>query len=89
MTLSVAEIDMERFNLKKLSELKVRKQYQVEMSERFAALENSDDSEDINKAWEDFKKNIKVSARERLGHCEWKEYEPCFDEYSQFLGQRK
>jgi len=29
-----------RFNLRKLNELEVRKQYQIELSNRFAALEN-------------------------------------------------
>jgi len=29
---------VERFNFKKLSELEVRKQYQIEISNRFAAL---------------------------------------------------
>jgi len=32
--------DMERFNLKKLSELEVRKQYQIEILNRSAGLEN-------------------------------------------------
>jgi hypothetical protein len=32
--------DVERFNLKKLSELEVRKEYQIKISNRFAALEN-------------------------------------------------
>jgi hypothetical protein len=32
--------DAERFNLKKLRELEVRKQYQLKISNRFAALEN-------------------------------------------------
>jgi hypothetical protein len=32
--------DRERFNLKKLNELEVRKQYQTEITNRFAALEN-------------------------------------------------
>jgi hypothetical protein len=40
-----------RFNLRKLKELEVRKQYQIEISNRFAALENCD-CEDINRAWE-------------------------------------
>jgi hypothetical protein len=31
---------VERFNLKKLNELEVRKQYQIQISNRFAALEN-------------------------------------------------
>jgi hypothetical protein len=41
---------MWRFNVKKLSELKVRKQYQIKVSNRFAALENISDSEDKNGA---------------------------------------
>jgi hypothetical protein len=43
---------VERFNLKKLSELEVRKQYQIKISNRFAAFENVNVSEDINRAWE-------------------------------------
>jgi hypothetical protein len=46
------KFDAERFNLKKLSELEVRKQYQLKISNRFAALENLNVSEDINRAWE-------------------------------------
>ena len=30
----------ERFNLRKLNELEVRKQYQIEITNRFASLEN-------------------------------------------------
>jgi hypothetical protein len=33
-------VHMERFNLKKLNELEVKEQYRVEISNRFAALEN-------------------------------------------------
>jgi hypothetical protein len=32
--------NVERFNLKNLSELEVRKQYRIKLSNRFAALEN-------------------------------------------------
>ena len=32
------KIDVEKFNLRKLSELEVRKQYQIKISNRFAAL---------------------------------------------------
>ena len=35
----------ERFNLRKLNELKVRKQYQTEVTNKFAALENLRDNE--------------------------------------------
>jgi hypothetical protein len=61
------KFDAERFNLKKLSELEVRKQYQIKISNRFAALENLNVSEDINRAWEIIKESIKISAKESLG----------------------
>jgi hypothetical protein len=56
-----------RFNLKKLSELEVRKQYQIKISNRFAALENLNVCEDINRAWENIKESIKVSAKRVKG----------------------
>ena len=43
------KFDVIRFNLRKLNELKVRKQYQTEMTNKFTALENLRDSEDINR----------------------------------------
>ena len=39
---------VERFNLRQLSEMEVRKQCQIEITNRFAALDNLSDSEDIN-----------------------------------------
>jgi hypothetical protein len=42
--------DVERFNLRKLSELEVRIRYQIKISNRFAALENLNDSKDISRA---------------------------------------
>jgi len=70
----------ERFNLRKLNELEVRKQYQIEISNRFAALENLSDDEDINRAWENIKETIKTSAKERLVLHELKWHKPWFDE---------
>jgi len=51
---------VERFNLRKLNELAVRKQYQIDLSKRFAALENLTDSEDVNRVWENIKEHIKI-----------------------------
>jgi hypothetical protein len=45
--------------------MEVRKQNQVKTSNRFAALENLNDSEEINRAWEN-KENIETSAEEIL-----------------------
>jgi hypothetical protein len=42
---------VERFNLKKLNEVEGKEQYRVEISNRFAALENLDTEVDINRAW--------------------------------------
>ena len=53
---------MGRFNLRKTNELEFRKQYQIKISRMFATLENLNDREDINRAWENIKKNIKTAA---------------------------
>ena len=57
------KFDGERFNLRKLNKLDVREQYQIEISNRFAALGNLSYNEDINRAWENIKENIKTSAK--------------------------
>ena len=59
--------DEGRYNLRKLRELEVRKQFQIKTSKRFAALENLNDSEDINRAWENIKEYIETSDKESLG----------------------
>jgi hypothetical protein len=76
--------DGERFNLRKLNELKVRKHYQIEITNRFSALENLSDDENINRVWEIIKGNVKTSAKESLGLQELKQHKPWFDE--EFLG---
>jgi hypothetical protein len=45
-------VNMERFNLKKINEVEGKEQYSVEISNKFAALENLDTEADVNKAWE-------------------------------------
>jgi len=46
------KFDMEIYYLRKLSELEVRKEYQIKIANRFTNLENLSDSEDINRARE-------------------------------------
>jgi hypothetical protein len=58
---------MERFNLKKLNEVKGKEQCRVEISKRFAALENLDTEVDVNRAWVTIGETIKTSAKESLG----------------------
>ena len=69
-----------RFNPRKLNDLEVRKQYQIEITNRFAALENVSEDEDINRAWKSIKENIKTSATESLGMHEMKQHKPWFEE---------
>jgi len=59
--------DVERFNLRKLNKLEVRKQYQIEISKRFAALETFSDSMDMKRVWEHIKESNKTSAKDSLG----------------------
>jgi len=60
------KFNVERFKLRKLNELKVRKQYQIKISNRFAAFENLSDSEDVKMVWENIQENIKTSVKESL-----------------------
>jgi len=83
-------VDRQRFNLRKLNEPEVREKYQTEITNRFAALENSNDDEDVNRIWENIKEIIQTSAKESLGLDEFKQNKPWFDEECLgFLDQRK
>jgi len=82
--------DRQRFNLRKLNEPEVREQYQIEITNRFAVLENKNDGEDVNKTWENIKENIQTSAKESLGLQELKQNKLWFDEECLgFLDRRK
>ena len=51
--------DGERFNVRKLNELEVRKHYQMDITNRYEAMGNLWDDEDTNRVWENIKENIK------------------------------
>jgi hypothetical protein len=71
--------DIERFDLKKLDNTEVKDKYQVEISNRFAALESLDESFDINNAWQSIWENIKTTAKDNLGYQKLKHNKPWFD----------
>jgi len=82
--------DRQRFNLRKLNELEVRKQYQIEITNRFAALENLNDDKDVNRTWENMKENNITSAKDSLGLHKLEQHKLWFDdECLGFLDQRK
>jgi hypothetical protein len=65
---SAQKIDMEKFNVKKLNEGKVKEQHQVTIRNKFAALEK--ESGNISRVWDSIRENIKLLAKESLGYCE-------------------
>jgi hypothetical protein len=72
--------DGERFHLRKLHELEVRKKYRIEITNRFAAMENLSDDDDINRARENIKENIKTLVKDNLVLQELKQQKPQFNE---------
>jgi hypothetical protein len=52
----------------------------VEISNRFAALQNLDESLDINSAWQSIRENVKTSAKENLEQHRLKHNKGWFDD---------
>jgi hypothetical protein len=82
--------DMQRFYLRKSNDAEVKEEYQVKITNRFAALKNCDDNVDMNTAWENIREYIKTSAKESLGHYQLRQHKPWFDdECSKLIDRRK
>jgi hypothetical protein len=56
-------LHVHRLNLNKLKEVEGKEQYRVQVSDRFAALEDLEKQVEINIAWEMIRENIKMSAK--------------------------
>jgi hypothetical protein len=67
------------FNVKILNKVEGKEQYRVEISNRFATLENLDDV-NINRARKTARENIKISAKKSLSYYELKKHKTWFDE---------
>jgi hypothetical protein len=81
---------VERFSLNKLNKVEGKEMYHVEVSNRFAALEDWDAEVEINTNWETTRENIKISAKKSLCYDELKQHKPWFDEgCSKLLEQRE
>jgi hypothetical protein len=81
---------IEKFSLSRLNKVEGKEHYCVKkISNRFTALENTDDEEDINRAGLTIRENVKISAKESQGYYELK-HKPQFDEGgSELLEQNK
>jgi hypothetical protein len=81
---------LERFDLKKLDDVEVTEKYQVEISNRFEALDKLYESFGINNACVNIIENIKTSAKYNLGYQKLKHNKPWFDDdCSKLIDQRK
>jgi hypothetical protein len=75
----------------------VKQYYQVNISSKFAALENSDDDDDddrddadISRTWESIRKNMIASTMDSLGYYKLKRHKSWFDvKCSKLLDQRE
>jgi hypothetical protein len=56
--------------MEKLNELGGKEQYQIGISNRFAALKILDAELDVNRSCESIRENTKISAKEILGYYE-------------------
>jgi len=75
------DFDVERFNPKKLSGVEVWEQLQIKIFKQICSF---------GETWENIKENVKISAKESLGLCEWKQHTSWFDEKClKFLNQEK
>ncbi|KAJ4430168.1 hypothetical protein ANN_22378 [Periplaneta americana] len=77
------QVNITKFNILKLKEEETKQNYQVEISNRFASLESSDEVEkelDVNSVWENIRDNIKIAAEQSIGYYETKKKKPWFDE---------
>jgi hypothetical protein len=84
---SKQKFDTERFNLNKLNDIKVEEQYRVEILNRCAALENSNDNVGIIALRNE---NVRSSAKDNSDHYELKLHKPQLDEEcSELLDKRK
>jgi hypothetical protein len=84
------KFDLEVFDVKNLGDVEVKEKYQLEISNRFAALQSVDESFDINNAWESIRENFMTSAKENLEYHRLKHNKPWFDdECSKLIYQRK
>jgi hypothetical protein len=54
---------MERFNLNKLNDVEGKEQFRVDVSNRFAALEDFDAEVGINSAWDTFRENLRIQPK--------------------------
>jgi hypothetical protein len=81
---------MERFNFQKLNDVEVKEEYQVKISNRFAALEimniNISISIGLGRVLE---RILKLQPQETVGNYDLKQHKPWFDECPKIIRSRE
>ena len=62
--------DRQRFNLRKLNEPEVREHCQIEITNRFAVLENVNDDDNVNRNWRTLKRISKPRRKRGAARIE-------------------
>ncbi|KAJ4451539.1 hypothetical protein ANN_03004 [Periplaneta americana] len=73
------QVNITKFNILKLKDEEAKQNYQVEISNRFATSESSDEVEkelDVNSVWENIKDSIKIAADQSIDYYETKKKKP-------------
>ena len=60
---SAQKFDGERFNLRTLNDLEVRKEHQIEITNMSAVLGYLSDGKDVNRAWENIREISKLQLK--------------------------
>ncbi|KAJ4449477.1 hypothetical protein ANN_00876 [Periplaneta americana] len=86
------QVNITKFNILKLKDEEPKQNYQVEISNRFATLESSDEVEkelDVNSVWENIRDSIKIAPEQSIGYYETEKKKPWFDEDCCMVVQRR
>ena len=68
----------DRYNLNKLVDRETRKEYQIDVANRFSALDGLEISS-VDDTWVKIRGSIKASAKEKVGILETHRNKPRFD----------
>jgi hypothetical protein len=63
----VKKMEFQSFNFNQLNEKEVKEQYQVKITNKFAAQEHVENNGHINGAWDSIIQNIRMSVKDSIG----------------------
>jgi hypothetical protein len=67
---------MERFSVNNLNEGKLMNCVRLQTKTSFQLWKNLENNGDTDRTWDTIRENIRILAKESIGHCESKHYKP-------------